>query len=71
MQPLFADKQLTSSEAADLASYLTSIQNEPPSGGFDKLLLFGIVGFLVLLLFMSQVIRRPRATYTDRLRSQS
>jgi len=71
MQPLFADKQLTNTETADLASYLASIQGESPAGGFDKLLLGGVVGLAILLLFMSQVIRRPRETYTDRLRSQS
>jgi mono/diheme cytochrome c family protein len=71
MQPLFADKELTSSEASDVAAYLASIQSESPAGGFDRLLLGGLLGLAVLLLFMGVVIRKPRETYTDRLRSQS
>ncbi len=71
MQPLFADKQLTDAEARDVAAYLVTIENESPSGGYDMLLLGGIVGFIVLLLFMALVIKGPRETYTDRLRSQS
>ena len=71
MQPLFADKKLTDSEALDVASYLASVASEDPAGGFDKLILGGIVGFAILLLLMAQVIRGPLETYTDRLRSQS
>ncbi len=71
MQPLFADKELTSSEAADVAAYLVSIQSESPAGGFDRLLFGGLLGLAILLLFMGAVIRRPKETYTDRLRSQS
>lgn len=71
MQPLFADKKLTQSEVLDVSAYLASIDGEESAGGFDKLLLGGVVGVAILLLLMAQVIRGPRETYTDRLRSQS
>lgn len=70
MQPLFADKQLTEAERADLAAYLGTVQGTAPDDGFDMLLLGGIFGFVILLLFMALIIRGPQETYTARLRRQ-
>ena len=68
MQPLFADKPLTSEETADVAAFLDSIKDDKPAGGFDQMLIAGAGGFLLLLAIMAFLIRGPQETYNQRLR---
>jgi mono/diheme cytochrome c family protein len=70
MQPLFADKALTTGEIADLTAFLATTTDATPGGGVDQLLLAGGVGLLVLLGLMAVVIRGPNETYNQRLRSK-
>lgn len=69
MRPIFDDKPLTSGEIADLTAFFASVSNDEPDGGFDQLILGGLIG-LALLLGLMLVARGSRQTYAQRLRRQ-
>jgi len=74
MQPLFTDSPLTPAEIADLTAYLAAAQTDAgpatTTRGFDWMLAGGFLGLALLLAFMTFVIKGPRPTYADRLRSR-
>ncbi len=70
MQPLFADKPLTTGEIADLSAFLGTTTDDAASGGIDMLLMGGGIGLLILLGLMALIIRGPNETYNQRLRSK-
>lgn len=70
MRPLYEDKPLTSDEIGDLTAFFAAVVDDEPSAGVDLLIVGGLAGLLVLLGFMALVVRKPRETYTKRLRSE-
>jgi len=71
MQPLFADKLLTDDEAADLVAYLETLDGRQSDQGIDGLLIVGLGGLVLLMVFTVIVFRRPRFPYVQKLRSRS
>lgn len=71
MQPIFADRPLTSDEVADVVAFLgeTSAAGNPP-GGIDRLTIAGLVGFFLLIGGMAVAWRGMRQPYSSRLRSK-
>jgi mono/diheme cytochrome c family protein len=70
MQPIFTDHPLTDGEVADLVAYLDSIEAEAPAG-IDPLAIGGLVGLALLIAFMALVLKGPRQSYAEQLRSRS
>lgn len=68
MQPLFADRPLTTGEIADLTAFLATTTGDTPRGGADLLLIGGGIGMLALLGLMALIIQGPNETYSQRLR---
>ena len=68
MTPLFVDHPLTEGEIADLTAYLGEVSNETASTGMDWFSLYGLVGLVVLLAFLAIFVRKPQATYVEKLR---
>ncbi len=71
MGPVFADKDLTETEIADLVAFLATTPGDGAPGraaGWAFAGLGAAVG-VALLILMALVIRGPNTTYNDRLRS--
>jgi len=70
MVAIFADHPLTAREANDLTAFLETTAGAPAGGtSVDLLVVIGIAGLLVLVLFTALVVRGPQRTYVQKLRS--
>jgi len=71
MQPLFADAPLAEAEVADLVAFLETLDGEQSGRGIDGLLVVGLGGLVLLLVFTVIVFRRPKFPYVQKLRSRA
>lgn len=70
MQPIFADHPLTAEEISDIVGFLGSVETTEGRPRLDGFLIGGFGGAAVLFGLMAVVLRRPRPSYVDRLRSK-
>ncbi len=71
MQPLFYDSPLTEAEAADVATYLATTEGTAAGGEIDWLLIGGLVGLVLLMVFTVVAFRRPKFPDVQKLRSRA
>ncbi len=70
MQPIFADRQLSDGERADLAAFLGDASRQGRADSdFDRLSAAGVLGLVGLIAGMALAWRGMRQTYVEHLRS--
>lgn len=69
MAPVFSDHPLTSDEVSNLVAFFEQAEQDGPGAGPELLGLLGGIGLAALIGFMALVLKRPRTSYPQKLRS--